>query len=40
MAKFSYVGRNSQGQKVEGTLDASNADAAAGALKSQQLIPV
>ena len=40
MAKFSYVGRNSQGQKVEGTLDASNVDAAAGALKSQQLIPV
>jgi len=40
MAKFSYVGRNSQGQKVEGTLDASNADAAAGALQTQQLIPI
>ncbi|GAA3929413.1 type II secretion system F family protein [Litoribacillus peritrichatus] len=40
MATFSYVGRNAQGGKVEGTLEAANSDAAAGVLQSKQLIPV
>ncbi len=40
MAKFSYIGRNAQGGKVEGSLDAASSDAAAGILQSQQLIPI
>lgn len=40
MAKFSYLGRNQQGDKVEGVIEASSVDAAAGMLQSQQLTPV
>ena len=40
MAKFNYISRNSQGQKIEGMLEASNATAAASMLQAKQLIPV
>lgn len=40
MAKFSYLGRNQQGDKVEGVIEASSVEVAAGMLQSQQLTPV
>lgn len=40
MPKFNYIGRKSSGEKVEGVIEASNSNAAATMLQSQQLIPV
>ncbi|GAA6204015.1 MULTISPECIES: type II secretion system F family protein [Thalassotalea] len=40
MAAFSYIGRNSQGAQVKGSIDAPNANAAAEQLSRQQIIPI
>jgi MSHA biogenesis protein MshG len=40
MAAFSYIGRNSQGAQVKGSIDAANANAAAEQLSRQQIIPI
>ena len=40
MAAFSYIGRNSQGAQVKGSIDAANANAVAEQLSRQQIVPV
>ena len=40
MAKFSYVGRNSSGAKVTGSLDGANSVSIAEQLQRQQIIPI
>jgi MSHA biogenesis protein MshG len=40
MAAFSYIGRNSQGAKVKGSIEAVNANAVAEQLSRQQIVPV
>ncbi|MCL6414992.1 type II secretion system F family protein [Aestuariirhabdus sp. Z084] len=40
MARFSYRGRNAQGQEVSGDMEAGSADLVASQLGSQQIIPL
>ncbi|MCO4799928.1 MAG: type II secretion system F family protein [Colwelliaceae bacterium] len=40
MAAFSYVGRNSQGAQVKGSIDAANSNAVAEQLSRQQIVPL
>ncbi len=40
MAIFQYIGRNSEGQKVSGVIDANSSSAAAGKLLNKSIIPL
>ncbi len=40
MAAFNYIGRNSQGKQVKGSIDAVNANVVAEQLSRQQIIPI
>lgn len=40
MAAFSYIGRNSRGAQVKGSIDAANSNAVAEQLSRQQIVPL